>query len=267
MVNEKQAVSLKVMAEAKLEGVNKITAFGVDPRIVEVEPDFNRPISRDHVESIKLTIKAGGKLPPIEVRVEQGKIILVDGEHRVIAYCECIAEGLEMPPDGFRISAQQFRGSDADRIAHLLTSSQSLTISPLQRGIQYLKLIRLGWSNKQIADRVGRTATSIAESIFLAESNTDVQKAVEANEISASNAIKAVRQHGTKAGAVIKEHVESARLAGKAKATSKHISGSTPKNLPEAIKAEMESGGSFRAEALCPKYADLIQYLRGTAAA
>jgi hypothetical protein len=35
--------------------------------------------------------------------------------------------------------------------------------------------------------------------------------------------------------------------------------------LAEAIRSEMQSKGIFRAETMCPEFADEIEYLRGTA--
>jgi hypothetical protein len=87
---------------------------------------------------------------------------------------------------------------------------------------------------------------------------------VAADEVAAHTAIKAVRKHGSSAGAVLSEGVQSARLDGKKKATAKHVEGGTPKNLAQAIQMEIYSGGSFRAEVLCPRYADLIAYLRNS---
>src|SRR5437764_1777972 len=145
-------VSLKAAAEDKtLEGVGKETTFKVDPRLIEIQPGFNRPIIREHVEQLKTSIRNGATLPPIFVRVEPGRIIMVDGEHRWIAVCELIAEGMEIP----FMSAIQFRGSDADAIAHLLTSAQGAGITPLDQGIQFLKLVRLQWDVKMIAARTG----------------------------------------------------------------------------------------------------------------
>lgn len=227
----KPAVSLKVMAEDKdLQGVSKVTSFAVDPRMLEVEEGFNaRPLDLEHVASISL---------------------------------DAIAAGAEV----LSLECRQFRGNDADRVAHMITSQSGLPMTPLQLGRQYRKLVGFGWAEKAIADRVGKTPQHVGQLLALSEMNSDVQAAVDAGTVSASNAIKIVKTHGDKAGEVIADVVHTAQLAGKKKATAKHIDGATPKNLPDAIRLEMTSGGSFKAETLVPKYADLIAYLRGTAA-
>ncbi|MEJ7804304.1 MAG: ParB/RepB/Spo0J family partition protein [Telluria sp.] len=222
-------ISLKAAAEDKSnEAVGKETSFKVDPSVIEVEPGFNRPISRENVEQFKCAIRNGATIPPIFVRVEAGKIIMVDGEHRWIAVCELIAEGMEIP----FMSAIQFRGSDADRIAHLLTSAQGLGISPLDQGIQFLKLIRLQWDVKMIAARTGKSTTHIENCLTLAESNTDVQDAVRAGEVASSFAVDLIKEHGTDAGAVIQTELVKAKASGQNKVTRKSVQGAAlPRKL------------------------------------
>lgn len=258
--NQAAAVSLKVMSERKISGIAKQTSFRVDPRLVEIEPGFNRPISRENVEQFKSSIRSGAVIPDIFVRVDNGRIIMVDGEHRHIAVMELISEGMDIGS----MSATQFRGGDDERIAHLITSAQGQPLSPLEAGVQYKKLRDVHmWSVKKISERTGKATATISHAIELAEANTDVRKAVQAGEISSTNARKIVRAHGDNAGKVIANSVQNARMLGKSRATEKNIEGATPtKSLAAAIQAEMDSGGTFKAEALCPRYAHLIAYLR-----
>ncbi len=226
-------VSLKGAAEDKANpAVAKETTFKVDPSVIEIQQGFNRPISREHVEQLKTSIRNGATIPPIFVRVEPGRIIMVDGEHRLIAVKELIAEGMEIP----FMSAIQFRGSDADAIAHLLTSAQGHAITPLDQGIQYLKLLRLNWDVKMIAARTGKSVTHIENCLVLAESNTDVQQAVRAGEVASSLAVDLVKEHGSKAGAVIQSELVKAKASGKDKVTRKTVQG---KAIPRKLVARV----------------------------
>lgn len=66
------AVSLKVLAERKVEGIQKVTNFAVDPRIIEIEDGFNaRPIDPEHVRAMKMSMLAGSILPPLFVRTNK----------------------------------------------------------------------------------------------------------------------------------------------------------------------------------------------------
>jgi len=211
-------VSLKVAAEKKIHGeeIGKETAFKVAPHLVEVEPGFNRPISREKVDSFKTSMQNGAIIPPIFVRVDVGRIIMVDGEHRLIAAKELVAEGVQIE----HLSAIQFRGDDADAIAHLITSAAGHGIDPLEQGRQYQKLLRLNWSEQKIADRVGYKVAHIRMCLSLAESNTDVKAHIEAGDISGTQAARLLKKHGSKTGAVIAELKEG---QGGKKVTAKAI--------------------------------------------
>lgn len=248
-------VSLKVAAEKKIhgEGVTKVTSFNVDPSLVEVESGFNRPISRENVEQFKASIRAGATIPPIYVSVDAGRIVMTDGEHRLIAVRELIAEGMEIPS----MAAIQFRGSDADRIAHLLTSAQGKPLTPLESGLQYLKLLRLNWDTNKIADRIGRSTTHVDQCILLAESNTDVQDHVRNGEVSGTTAAKLVRKHGSGAGAIIKTKLTEAKAAGK-----KRVTAATSKPKLSAT-AELLVHVRLIPESVIGEWADKVRILIG----
>ena len=214
------AVSLKVLAERKVEGIQKVTNFAVDPRIIEIEDGFNaRPIDPEHVRAMKMSMLAGSILPPLFVRVDNGRIIMVDGHHRLTAILALIDEGHDFK----RVDCMQFRGNDADRIAHMLTSSQGKNLTPLQMGLQYRKLSALGWNEGEIGDKVGKTRQHVHDMVLLAESNSDVQGMVARGEVAAHIAVAALRKHGSEAGSVLAGHLDTAKAAGKKKVTNKTI--------------------------------------------
>ncbi len=253
--------SLKGMAEGKVEGVSKTTQFTVDARMVEFEEGFNcRPIDQEHVDSFKETKRNGGTWPDIVVRVDNGRIICVEGHHRVTAQCQLLDEdttGTVQPGLG----ASQFRGSDADCILLMLTSQNGKIATPLQLGVQYRKLIALGSSPKMIAARIGKSAQHVKDMIALAESNTDVQDMVTSGKVAAHVALSTVKKHGTKAGKVLGDHLAKAKAEGKTKVTNKTVNGVS---LVEAIKREMQSNAAILAESLCPEHIELITYLRAS---
>ncbi|MFC5548170.1 DUF551 domain-containing protein [Massilia aerilata] len=211
--------SLKAAAEDKNNpNVSKVTSFAVDPRVLEVEEGFNaRPLNADHVAEMSLAWRSGAVFPPLEVRVEDGHIFIVDGHHRHAAALDAISKGADIKS----IDVRQFRGNDADRVAHMISSASGLPLTPLQLGVQYRKLIGFRWTEKQIADRVGKSVQHVKDMIVLAEANSDVHQAINAGEVTGTTAVALVKKHGSKAGKVIREGVEKAKASGKTKATPK----------------------------------------------
>lgn len=235
--------SLKAAAEDKNNpAVSKTTQFAIDPRTLEVEEGFNaRPLNADHVAEMSLALRNGATFPPLDVRVDEGRILIVDGHHRHAAALDAIAKGFEIKV----LDCRQFRGNDADRVAHMLNSASGLALTPLQLGVQYRKLIGFGWSEKQIADRRGKTVQHVKDMILLGEANSDVHQAVNAGLISGTAALNVVKKHGSKAGAVIQEGLEAAQAAGKSKVTPKALArGTTGKVSDKQLLVWLLSNGT-----------------------
>lgn len=247
------ADSLKSLAESKTPGVQKQTSFKVDPRIIEIEPGFNRPIDPAHVAAIKEAKKNGAVFPPLSVRVSGARIIMVDGEHRWHADMELIEEGHEI----MTVDCVQFRGNDADRTMHIVTSASGKPLTPLQMGIQYRKLIGFGWSVGQIAARAGKSTRHVDDMIALAESNSDVQHMVNNGEVAAHVALKVVKQHGDQAGTVLQSHLNDAKQAGKGKVTAKAIK---PKEAPKEDRRDvlLRAAYDLMKEIYCSPHADAM---------
>lgn len=210
--------SLKAAAEDKNNpAVSKTTQFAIDPRALEVEEGFNaRPLNADHVAEMSLALRNGATFPPLDVRVDEGRILIVDGHHRHAAALDAIDKGFEIKA----LDCRQFRGNDADRVAHMLNSASGLALTPLQLGVQYRKLIGFGWTEKAIADRRGKTVQHVKDMIQLAEANSDVHQAVNAGLISGTAALGIVKKHGSKAGEIIREGLEAAQASGRSKVTA-----------------------------------------------
>lgn len=245
----KKHVSLKTMAEDKeLDAVSKATSFQVDPRHLKVKPGFNgRPIDPKHVRQMVEGWKNGATFPPIEVSVEDGEVFIVDGHHRHASALVAIDEGVEIK----RIDARHFRGDEDDRILLMITSQQGLPLTPLQLGVQYARLVALGWTHAEIAARPGKTAQHVRDCIALTEAPLDVRKMLERGQVSADVVRKTVKQHGSAAGDVLRDDLAKAKEAGKEKVTAGSASTKPPSRLSTAL-------------ALLERMRDLLESVDGT---
>lgn len=258
-------VSLKIAAEKKIHGeeVGKETAFKVAPHLIEVEPGFNRPISREQVDSFKSSMRNGGIIPPIFVRVDVGRIIMVDGEHRLIAAKELIAEGVEIP----HLSAIHFRGDDADALLHKLSTAKVNGIDQLEQGRDYQKLLRMGWEEKSIAARCGYSVGHVKMCLSLQESNSDVKEHIQAGSISSTEAAKLLKEHGSKTGAVIGELKKEAEASGQKKVTAKTIAKNSGPSKRELLIAEVMRAAVLNCYSLDDSAADWAEKIRAISAA
>lgn len=239
------APSLKLLAEDKDHdnGVSKITTFRVVPSNVTIEPGFNVRTDDDtlaaHIDRLYLAMKAGAAVPAIDVRVEAGKIILVDGYCRTTA-----AQRLQKEVPEFTLEARQFRGNEQERVLHMLgTGSGQKSLTPLEQGIGYLRLIKYGMTQQAIADKLGVSVVTVSNGLTLAEAPIEVQELVRSGAVSSSTAREAVKQgvEGVEAlkqaAAATEPHVtEKGKTSKKKKVTAKKLKGTAAAKGAKASK-------------------------------
>lgn len=176
---------------------------------------------REHVASIAGALAAGFPIPPIEVFVdpESGRIELVDGHCRVQGYRE-FANAYPEKFDGY-VDAMKFDGTPAQRKARIVTSNSQLKLKGPELGRNYLSLRdEFGLTRQQIALEVGKSVAHVDQMLLLV-SAPEVAAAVERKEISTTEAVHLVRDHGKDAAQELERRKEAAKELGKDKVTAK----------------------------------------------
>jgi ParB family transcriptional regulator, chromosome partitioning protein len=242
----KNLVSLKKIAEDKEQtefGIKKITDYGLDPRDISIEPGFNaRDMvnlsrrTRAHIDAIKAAIRAGEKMPPLEVRVAGDKIYVIDGHCRLIAILELIAEGEVIP----FVDVREVKGSDVDRDFIVLNSSSQLHLSRLEQGRIYKRRVNCGWTVQMIAERARKSVTYVEQNLLLINADSDVHLLLEDEAVAVKVALDAIRKHGANAGA----HLKGIVAGTKGKVTPSKTSAAFSPKLAE--KAAESMAGLFR---------------------
>jgi ParB family chromosome partitioning protein len=232
-------MSLKSLAAAGR--IKKTDLFRVKYEDLQIEAGFNlRDLkdAKEHIHSIYQTIIAGGDVPPLYIRLDdQDNTLVVDGHCRHAAYGMAIKAGYPIE----WIDVLPFRGNDAERVAKMITSSQSLPLSTLAVALGYKRLIKFGWENDQVATYVGKSVEHVKQLLILANANADVHKFVRAGSISAYAAIDLLRKHGEKTGEFIEKQAESASAKGKVKVTKGGIEGrALPKKIVTNLMSSVE---------------------------
>ncbi|WP_165431790.1 ParB/RepB/Spo0J family partition protein [Atlantibacter hermannii] len=183
---------------------------------IYVEPGFNvREIDQVHVEEFRDAFIAGEYVPPLAVQVTEQGVKIIDGHHRYYGAKLATEAGHEIP----RLECKDFVGTDADRIAFMVTSSQGKPLTPLERAAAYQRLINQGWEPAEIAKKVKRSVADVDHHLQLLACGDELIDMVRSGEVAATTAVALSREHGPQASTVAVEQMSKAKAAGKKKLT------------------------------------------------
>ncbi len=164
-----------------------------------VEPGFNvRDIDQAHVEEFRDAFIDGEYLPPLAVQVTEQGVKIIDGHHRYYGAKLATDAGHEIP----RLECKDFVGSEADRIAFMVTSSQGKPLAPLERAAAYQRLSNQGWESAEIAKKVKRSVADVEHHLALLEVGDGLIEMVKSGEVAATTAVALSREHGVNASSV-----------------------------------------------------------------
>jgi len=136
----------------------KSDIYRIDPRNIIVQKDFNSRVDFGDLEELAEQIKEQGVLNPITVipfKEEDGteKYRLVDGERRYRATMLLINSGFEIP----RIPAlfQPKSTTEEEMLIQQLMRNEGKQFNEYELGIAYNKFRKLGYTNAEIAKKLG----------------------------------------------------------------------------------------------------------------
>lgn len=198
------------------EGIAVNKTFMVPFDKLYVEEGYNiRDIDQEHVEEFAESFAAGEYLPAMTVEVTARGVKILDGHHRYHGAKLAIERGHEV----LRIECKDFVGSEADKIAFMVTSSQGKQLSPVERANAYLRLKNQGWTNEEIAKKVKRSVSDVQQHLSLSGCAPEILDKINKRQMSYATGIELQRTHGANAGVASDEAMEKALKEGKSKVT------------------------------------------------
>lgn len=227
-------MTVRKLYDSKQINATRRNTFLVAPSELYVEDGYNiRDVDQAHVEEFRDAYAAGEYVPPLTVEVTSQGIKVIDGHHRYAGAKLAEAAGHEL-----RLEVNDITGtSEADKIALMVTSSQGKPLEPLERAKAYQRLKQQGWTNDEIAKKVKRSPSDVANMLALAECPEGIKEMVREGQMSYVMAIDLAKEHGEAAPAVAAEALEKAKAAGKEKVTKKFTAPKEPTE-PKASKAD-----------------------------
>jgi ParB/RepB/Spo0J family partition protein len=198
----------------------KSEVFKVDPKLLIINEGWNtRDESEElnaHIDQLAQSIAEIGVRKPIEVKLEDGKLIVKDGHCRTRATVRAIevykADIKTVPV----ISVDRY-ANDADLILNQIISNSGKPLTTMEQAKVFKKLLDMGWNQADIAKKIGMSNGRVSQILDLLTMPAQVQMMVANGNISPSLAQQTVKAAETpaKAAETLQAAVDAAAKNGK----------------------------------------------------
>lgn len=220
----------------------------VDIDSIKVMDGFNVRMQNasyfDHIRAIADSIHAEGFFPHEAlagyVVNENGVdvIYVTDGHCRLAGAKLARSEGAEISKLPMIMAPQGTTKEDIT--VALVKTATGRHLAPYEIGIVCSRMIKFGWDVKEIATRLNFGLPYVEDLLMLVGAPAKIREMVINEQISAANAVTALKTHGGKAVTMLEKAMERAQSKGATKVTAKHMEGATykkaiKKNVPKMV--------------------------------
>lgn len=146
-------------------------------------------------------------------------VVLQDGHRRLAAVKMAIERGVQI--EKLPMVLKDKSQSMVDLTLALLHSNEGVPFNMYEKAILAKRLKGYGWENKDIAAEMRCTTVFVGQLLTLAGSPQAIQELVKAGNLSGTEAIDIVKEHGEDAVEVANQKVAAAAAKGNKKATKK----------------------------------------------
>jgi ParB-like chromosome segregation protein Spo0J len=196
---------------------------------LRIIPNFNTRIRGErltaHIRELADSMKSEGYYPdkPLAGYVaregDEQVIYITDGHCRLEGRDLAVSEGAEIDKLPVVVSAQGT--SIEDLTVALARTNSGKPLEPYELAIVCKRLSRFGMDSDEIARRVGFTRTYVDNLLLLIGADAAIRQMVMDDKVSASTAVDAIKQHGSKALERLQVALEQAQAGGKERVTKK----------------------------------------------
>lgn len=216
--------------------VGSTDLFKVDPRKILIREGWN-PRIHFEIDELKESIRDNGFYleKAVLLNRKDNELYLVDGERRLRAVLALIDEGVDIKAIPAVLETSRDEGELLARA--LASNSNAAALQPLEEAQAFRRLMHYGWTQQQIAAKVGRSVGHIYGRLSLLEAEPEVHRAMEEKKITTSDAVRVV-QESSRTGATqatVLEKKVAARIERKI--------------APKVVEAPVVQGGADNDEA------------------
>ena len=212
----------------------------IDPRLIDIEPGFNArdytlPENRAHLDRLKVLIARDGIQQPITVRLnrETGRATVVNGECRLRAVLELIAEGHEILSMADMPCYPAPAGSDDPirRRFASLNANEGKPFSMWELGRGYQDLFDQNVSLQKIAEGTANTVAFVKEAMELSNAPDEVKQLLSSQAVTPAEVKRILRSDDVPAAV---SELQAAVQAKQAKGEKGPVKRAKSKTLPPA---------------------------------
>ena len=210
--------------------------------------DLTTSEARAHIDYLKASIRESGFMAskPLEIFLENDEVFVSDGHCRLTAVHELEAEGFSVVtipciPEGKGIG-------EVDRFLRQNTSNSGLRLTMVEEGYNVKRALNLGLSASDVAKRIGKSQSYVAQLLDFQEAPVEVHNMVKSGQVSSTFAAETMRERPADGKEILKAAIEKARAEGKDKATKKHSTLHQPKVKPAPAPVKVTVGGVDKEE-------------------
>jgi ParB/RepB/Spo0J family partition protein len=203
----------------------------IDPQRIEFDHKNNPREDYGDIKSLMNFIEVNGTdgLPPIKVKAfkdDKGteRFTLIHGYRRMTAIARLIEQGVEIK----RVIARPVpKGyTDKDELLDHISENSGMKLNAMEEANVFEQLIKYGWSQAEIAKRIGKTQSHVSQVMKLAGSSDYVKDTVAKGLISGALVVKVLNEHkGDEQAAerIIKASVKKLEETGDKRVTKKNL--------------------------------------------
>lgn len=214
----------------------------VDPRELFLKPNWNmREEGADldeHIDQLAQSICEIGVKEPITVRLEEGKLWVINGHCRTRAAIRAI-EHYGADIKSVPVQAEDRYANEADLVLSQIIRNSGKPLTTMEQAKVYKKLLDMGWQQADIAKKVGMSNGRISQILGLLTMPVAVQQMVSAGQVSPSLAQATVKAADTPAEAAItlQAAVDKASAEGrKVKPADTGVSKRSPQDIKSCFE-------------------------------
>lgn len=187
-------------ALAKVEGVgSRKDTVTFDARAIKIVPTFNPRSAAElkkNVETLKPQILAyGGILKHVWVYKDGPDVKLLDGESRLTAFLELLAEG-KLDNPFIKVELFAGMGDESARVMMAITANGGKPLEKWELGAAYARLVNVGSTKETIAVKLGVSLRHVTEAITLSETPLEMRNMLSAGIVTTGAVLAEVKAVG-----------------------------------------------------------------------